>query len=142
ALLPMARARPSAPPPPPSRVTALPRELTRARSLPPLPPAHARRPFLQGEPIHDAALIASVRVDARGALVSSFGSGDQLAQLVAYIAHVVGLIQADFALDTFQALHAELSGQRMLMFQEGGDVVGLLMQPGEGAQELRQRLGV
>ncbi|MDB4975515.1 MAG: Response regulator [Myxococcaceae bacterium] len=127
----------------PTLLPGVPPTSERARNIPPPPPSQARRssptPAQAGS---DPALVASVRVDARGTLVSSFGSSDHLAQLVAYVAHLVALIQADFALDTFQGLHAELAGLRVLIFHEAGDLVGVLMEPGSASTELRQRLGV
>jgi hypothetical protein len=86
-----------------------------------------------------------VRVDSQGALVGTFagdGTGDLLPQLVAYVTRLITLLRADFSLDPFEALHAELSGMRIVLFEDGGETVGLMMRPGSAVQELRQRLGV
>jgi Domain of unknown function (DUF4388) len=113
-----------------------------ARRRPPPPPGAARGPFVGGEPPAGSSLIASVRIDARGEVVGAFGSDEQLPQLVAYVSRVASLLQAAFALDPFEALHAELSGKRLLIFQDQDELVGLVMKPGSAAQELRQRFGV
>jgi Domain of unknown function (DUF4388) len=113
-----------------------------ARRMPPPPPTAARRSLVDGEPLGGSSLIASVRIDARGEVVGAFGSDEQLPQLVAYVSRVASLLQAAFALDPFDALHAELSGKRVLIFQDQDELVGLVMKPSSAAQELRQRFGV
>lgn len=114
----------------------------RKSKLPPPPPASARVPFLGGEPLHEESVVASVRIDASGQLLGSSGTSDLLPQLVAYVSRLIALLRVDFALDPFEALHAELSGLRMLVIEDAGEMVGLLMRPGPAAQQLRQRLGV
>ncbi len=122
---------------PPEPPVSMPRPIAPARPsrLPPLPPAKSRSP-------EDAAIVASVRVDVRGEVVGTFGPDDQLGQLVAYVSRVAALVQADFALEPFDALHAELTGKRVLIYRDAGELVGVVMKPSAEAQELRQRLGV
>jgi hypothetical protein len=116
------------------------------RSKVPPPPPSGRRSAAPNEPANvGSALIASVRVDSNGAVVGTFageGTGDLLPQLVAYATRLIALLRADFALDPFEALHAELSGMRIMLFEDAGEMVGLMMRPGSAVQELRQRLGV
>lgn len=110
------------------------------RRLPPPPPAELRRPSTP--PSEDQSVLASVRMNAQGAVVGSSGGDDQLAQLTAYVARVAALIQDDFALAPFDALHAELAGKRVLIYRSQGELIGMVMKPGSAAQELRQKLGV
>lgn len=112
------------------------------RASPPPPPVPSRSSSMSGIPDAGSSLLACVRLDPRGDVVGAFGSDEQLAQLVAYVSRIAALVQADFALDPFDALHAELSGKRVLIFQDGRELVGLVMKPSSAAQELRQRLGV
>jgi hypothetical protein len=141
----------------PQRQTMLPPAELRRSRLPPPPPPAARRSLPPTEPLgatppatrrsapapgSDAAQVASVRVDAGGALVASHGAADHLAQLTAYVAQLLGLVRADFSLEPFEALYAELLGLRLLVYPEAGDVVGVLMQPGPAAQALRAELGI
>jgi hypothetical protein len=138
-------APPVEPEPSEGRTTLLPTfDLPRSRSsmVPPPPGSMTKVRAPGGEPIGDPALVASVRLDAQGALIDTYGSSDHLAQLVAYVVLVVSLIKVDFALDPFEALHADLLGLRVLIFREAGDILGLLMTPGSSTQDLRQRLGV
>ncbi|MEY4514321.1 MAG: hypothetical protein RLZZ450_6443, partial [Pseudomonadota bacterium] len=119
----------------------------RSKVPPPPPPAtSARRSSVPDESLqHDSALIASVRVDNNGEVVGTFageGTGDLLPQLVAYVTRLIALVRVDFSLDPFEALHAELSGMRIVLFEDAGEMVGLMMRPGSALQELRQRLGV
>ena len=86
--------------------------------------------------------IASVRLDRGGEVVASFGAVELLAQLVAYVGRLGSLLSNELGLDPFQALHAELLGRRFVMFADGRELVGLLLEPGADAQLLRQRLGV
>jgi hypothetical protein len=118
---------------PPGRRSEPPPQVTLPR---PIDPVRAER-----RPAHDDQL-ASVRIDARGEVRSSSGGDEQLAQLVAYVSRIAALVQADFALDPFDALHAELSGKRVLIYKEDDELVGTVWRPGSAAQELRQKLGV
>lgn len=114
----------------------------RVRGVPLPPPARGPEATLTDELGDDFTLLASVRVDAHGTLIDASGDHDHLTQLVAYVTRLVSLIQADLALDPFEALHAELAGLRVLVLTEAGETFGLLMQPGSAAQALRQRLGL
>jgi hypothetical protein len=130
--------RASTPPPVPAARPASRGAPTAALRLPPLPPP-ARKSSVPDE---DTAVIASVRIDMHGEVVGAFGGDDQLAQLVAYVSRIATLVQCDFALDPFEALHAELAGKRVLIYHDDNDLVGVVMRPSSAAQELRQRLGV
>ena len=114
----------------------------RLRGVPPPPTPSGPRATLANELIDDFTRLASVRVDAYGTLIDASGDHDHLVQLVAYVTRLVSLIQSDFGLDPFEALHAELAGLRVLVLKEAGETFGLLMQPGSAAKALRQRLGV
>jgi hypothetical protein len=132
------------PAPPPRRPPPPPPRSERPSAL---PPVSLPRPVDTGtprksEPPRDDSVLATVRIDARGEVVTGFGSDERLAQLVAYVSRVATLLQADFALDPFDALHAELSGKRVLIYAEAGELVGVVMKPSAAAQALRQRHGV
>lgn len=129
----------SLPPPPP--LADLSRTPVRGVPPPP-PPAGASRLFARSVSAPERALLASVRIDGQGNVMSSFGDTDLLSQLVAYVTQLMALVQAELSLDPFAALHAELEGKRVLVFEDAGETVGLLMRPGPEAHDLRQRLGV
>ncbi len=111
-------------------------------SIPPPLPSHLQRPLAEAEPVSGAALLASVRVDAHGEVIGAFGHREMLAPLVAYVAHMASRISAELGLAPFDALHAELSGLRVTVFDEDGEKIGVMMQPSREARELRQRFGV
>lgn len=104
------------------------------RGVPPPPPARVT-PRLD-------ALLASVRLDGRGELIAATGDSQTLAELTAYAMQLMALVRAELALDPFAALHAELAGHAVLLFEDAGDMVGVLLRSGSEAQELAQQLGV
>jgi hypothetical protein len=114
---------------------------TPVRGVPPPPPPMSSR-LIARPRAPESALLASVRVDEQGRVLSAFGDVDLLSQLVAYVVQLMALVQAELSLDRFAALHAELAGQRVLVFADATEVVGLMMRPGSEAQDLKQRLGV
>lgn len=90
----------------------------------------------------DAPVLASVRLSTAGEVLSSNGKAEQLAELVAYVTRIGELIGTELALDPFESLYAELGDERLLVFSDGDDVVGLLLTPGTTAEELRRQLGM
>jgi Domain of unknown function (DUF4388) len=95
-----------------------------------------------GEPGGADAVIASVRLNEYGQLVSSTGKAQVLAQLVAYVTRMTAIVAHHLALSPFVALEAELGGQRVLVFVDGADLVGLVLADGASAAELRKQLGL
>lgn len=89
-----------------------------------------------------ASLLASVRINLDGDLVSQSGSADSLASLVAYVTRMGALLGVQLGLRAFEALSADLGEQKALIFVEGHEMVGLLMSAGGTYAELRQQLGV
>jgi len=106
----------------------------------PPPPPPSERSAARSRPAGLA--LASVRLDSSGAVMASQGSVDLLSQLVAYVGRLAALLSQELSLDAFSALHAELLGLRVVVFQDAGELVGLMLEPGQHVQELRQRLGV
>jgi hypothetical protein len=88
------------------------------------------------------AALACVRVARSGEVVAAQGAVDQLTQLVSYVGRLTALISSELALDPFHALCAELMGLRVVVFEDAGELVGLMLEPGPEVQALRQRLGV
>lgn len=129
----------------PGAHTSFPSEGSR-RPIPPPPPpsqrsaSHARAVERVAAP--PRAALASVRLDAAGTVLASEGAADVLAQLAAYVGRIADLVGRELSLDPFSALHAELLGRRVVVFEDAGELVGLLLEPGQRAQLLRQQLGV
>lgn len=90
----------------------------------------------------EVGAVAAVRLDRSGDLLSSLGPCELLQPLVAYVGNLTRLLSRDLALDPFDALHAELVGLRVVVFEDAGELVGLLFEPGARAQMLRRQLGV
>jgi hypothetical protein len=103
-----------------------------ARSLAPVSHAMAR----------EGPVIASVRIDMNGEVVSHNGPSDSIAPLVAYVTRMGALLGPQLGLEPFEALAAELGKRRALVFVEGDEMVGLLLPAGALCQELRQQLGL
>jgi hypothetical protein len=118
--------------PSPKKATLLP------MSIPPSPTGALSGLACTGE----GPLIASVRIDMNGELVSQHGPVDTLAPLVAYVTRVGALLGSQLGLRAFEALSADLGGQKVLIFVEGDEMVGLLLSPGAMCAEIRQSLGV
>lgn len=125
--------------PPPFRGAIPPRLSVSPRASVPPPPAPLG---VSLAPSAGSAALACVRVARSGDVVAAQGPVDQLTQLVSYVGRLTTLISSELDLDPFHALCAELMGLRVVVFEDGGDLVGLLLQPGPEAQALRQRLGV
>lgn len=89
-----------------------------------------------------ADVIASVRLNEQGQLVSAAGRSQLLAQLVAYVTRMSAIVAHHLALEPFAALEAELGGQRAFVYVEGTDLVGLVLAEGAEAAEQRKRLGL
>lgn len=93
------------------------------------------------QPTLEAAVRAMVRISPNGEVLMSEGDQDMFAELVAYLTRLGAVLGAELALEPFESLHAELGGERLLVFLDGPDTVGLLLHKGPTAQELRQHLG-
>ena len=78
-------------------------------------------------------MIASVRIDMNGDVISEHGQNEQLAPLVAYVTRIGALLGATLGLEPFDAMHVELGGKRLLVFADGGEMVGLMMSAGPAA---------
>ena len=87
------------------------------------------------------AVRASVRLSSGGELVSAEGDEEMFGELVAYLIRLGAVLGAELALEPFESLHAELGGERLVVFADGSDTVGLLLRPGATASELRRQLG-
>jgi hypothetical protein len=94
------------------------------------------------EPSEEPPMIASVRIDMNGEVISEHGENDHLAPLVAYVTRIGALLGATLGLESFEALHVELGDKRLLVFADGGEMVGLMMSAGPAVSELRHQLGV
>jgi hypothetical protein len=112
------------------------RPLSGALSLAP-PPSDA-----DGLSAEEPAMIGSVRIDMNGDVIALHGQNEQLAPLVAYITRIGALLGATLGLESFDALHVELGGKRLLVFADGGEMVGLMLSAGPAVNELRLQLGV
>lgn len=88
----------------------------------------------------DGALTASVRIDMNGDIVAEHGDVAHLAQLVSYVTRLCVLLGPSLGLAPFDAMCVELGAQRLLIFSDGGDMVGLHVKPGPAHQELRKQL--
>ncbi|MFT3923173.1 MAG: DUF4388 domain-containing protein [Myxococcales bacterium] len=113
------------------------RPLSSALTLAPRPDHHGGLDALD-----EPAMIASVRLDMNGELISEHGQNEHLAPLVAYVTRIGALLGATLGLESFDALHVELGGKRLLVFADGGEMVGLMMSAGPAVNELRHQLGV
>lgn len=90
----------------------------------------------------DVALIASVRIDMNGDVVAQHGETVHLAQLVSYVTRLCALLGPSLGLAPFEAMTAELGSQRLLVFTDGSDMVGLQVKPSPAYQELRRQLRI
>ncbi len=90
----------------------------------------------------DAALVASVRIDMNGDVVGEHGETAHLAQLVSYVTRLCTLVGPALGLAPFEAMSVEIGAQRVLIFSDEGDMVGLHIHPGPAYQELRKQLRI
>jgi hypothetical protein len=81
----------------------------------------------------DSALTASVRIDM---------NGDIVAEHVSYVTRLCTLLGPTLGLAPFEAMSVELGAQRVLIFSDGADMVGLQVHPGPAYQELRRQLRI
>jgi hypothetical protein len=93
-------------------------------------------------PVEKRAMIASVRIDMNGEIVTEHGSHENLAALTAYVTRIGALLGVSLGLEAFDAMHVELGATRLLVFADGSEMVGLMMSPGPAVNELRQQLSV
>jgi hypothetical protein len=87
------------------------------------------------------AVRASVRVTPNGDVHRSEGELSMFGEFVAYATRLGVVLGGELALEPFESLHAEMGDERLLVFCDGEDIVGLLMPAGAAAAELRKQLG-
>lgn len=102
--------------------------------LPPPPPVPSERA--------ESAVVASVRITEDGQVIPGHGDADTLSQLVAYTMRLGTLAGAHLGLEPMDALYADLGDRRVVVFNDQGDTVGLVLTPGTTVTELRKQLGV
>jgi hypothetical protein len=112
-----------------------------ARRLEVVPSASEVRVSELGHSTAAQAVRASVRVSPNGEVLATEGDVAMFGELVAYVTRLGTVVGAELALDAFESLHAELGGERLVVFMDGPDTVGLLLPAGATAQELRKQLG-
>jgi hypothetical protein len=95
----------------------------------------------QGKPLRALAVRASVRVSPNGEVLNADGDVEMFGALVAYVTRLSVVLGTELGLEPFDSLHAELGGERLVVFADGPDTVGLLLRAGATAQELRKQLG-
>ncbi len=105
-------------------------------------PPSGLREAASGGAASSSSLLASVRINVDGEVVSHSGSAETLAPLVAYVTRMGALLATQLGLRGFEALSADLGGQKALIFVEGHEMVGLLLSSGSMFTEVRQQLGV
>lgn len=108
----------------------------------PSPPPAGLQPPASDAATSQSSLLASVRINLDGEVVSHSGSAETLAPLVAYVTRMGALLSTQLGLRAFEALSADLGSQKALIFVEGHEMVGLLMSSGSMYAEIRQQLGV
>jgi hypothetical protein len=87
------------------------------------------------------AVRASVRVTPNGDINHTEGELAMFGEFVAYATRLGVVMGAELALEPFESLHAEVGDERLLVFNDGADTVGLIMPAGAAAAELRKQLG-
>jgi hypothetical protein len=92
-------------------------------------------------PARESAVRAAVRVSPNGELLSAEGDTAMFAELVSYLVRLGVVLGGELALEPVESLHAELGSERLVVFTDGADTVGLLLRAGAMAQELRKQLG-
>lgn len=121
----------------PSREATGPRAVPMRRDppqLPPPPPLPVERP--------ESSVVASVRISEDGQVIPGHGDADTLSQLVAYTMRLGTLAGAHLGLGPMDAIYADLGDRRVVVFNDAGDTVGLVLTPGTTVTELRRQLGV
>jgi hypothetical protein len=86
---------------------------------------------------------ASVRVDARGSMISGRGAAQELAEAAGYAARLSQLIGEAFGMDGFSALESVHERHRRLVHMDtNGCLIALTAAPGADLQTLRERFGL
>lgn len=136
-----------------------PRAVTMRREPPPIPPPPALYPPSSTAPLApvpsvasvapvapvaraESAIVASVRVSEDGQVTTGHGDGEALSQLVSYTVRLATLAGAHLGLGPLDALYADLGDRRVVVFNDDGDTVGLVLTPGSTVNDLRRQLGV
>lgn len=127
---------------PPPREATGPRAVPMRREPPQLPPPPPPTPATQLAERSESAVIASVRISEDGQVIPGHGDADTLSQLVAYTMRLGTLAGAHLGLEPMDALYADLGDRRVMVFNDQGDTVGLVLTPGTTVAELRRQLGV
>jgi hypothetical protein len=126
------------------------------REPPPIPPPPALYPPASTAPLApipsvtppapiaraESSIIASVRVSEDGQVTTGHGDGEALSQLVSYTVRLATLAGAHLGLGPLDALYADLGDRRVVVFNDDGDTVGLVLTPGSTVNDLRRQLGV
>ncbi|MDQ2646580.1 MAG: DUF4388 domain-containing protein [Myxococcota bacterium] len=129
------------PPPKPSpeprpAKTAL--SAVKSTSPPPLESSAPQSPLVPVSMIE-----ASVRVDARGSLISGRGAAQELAEVAGYAARLSQLIGEAFGMDGFSALESVHERHRRLVYVDAnGGVIALTATPEADLHTLRQKFGL
>lgn len=135
---------------PPPKPPAAPRAVRAAAGLAAIksaPPARSDSPEPSSSPqspLVPAALIeASVRLDARGAMVSGRGAAEELAEVAGYAARLAQLIGEAFGMDGFSALESVHERHRRLIgVDANGGLIALTAAPQAELGALRQKFGL
>lgn len=130
---------------PPTQAATGPRAVTMRREPPPIPPPPALLPPTSQPPPParvESAILASVRVSEDGEVTAGHGDGEALSQLVSYTVRLATLAGAHLGLGPLDALYADLGDRRVVVFNDDGDTVGLVLTPGSTVNDLRRQLGV
>ncbi len=121
--------------------------LSAVKSAPPLPSTNAsqREPSSAPQaPMVPVSMIeASVRVDARGSMISGRGAAQELAEVAGYAARLSQLIGEAFGMDGFSALESVHERHRRLVYMDAnGGLIALTAAPEADLQPLRQKFGL
>jgi hypothetical protein len=133
-------ARQSSPPPLPAAALANRRPSSPAH--PPVTVSASDFGSVQATLPQEGLVLATVRIDMNGEIVERQGAADALAPLVGYVTRMGALLGLSLGLEAFEALSADLGKKRALVYVEGTEMVGLLLEPGARYQELRHQLSV
>lgn len=140
-------------PVPPPKPSAVPRPVRAATTVisaiksvppPPEPPANQEPTSSPQSPLIPIGLIeASVRVDARGSMISGRGAAQELAEVAGYAARLSQLIGEAFGMDGFSALESVHEHHRRMVYVDAnGGLIALTAAPQADLAALRQKFGL
>lgn len=139
------------PPPKPSvaprPVRPAPTVIAAIKSVPPAVPEKLDDQELISAPqspsIPVAMIEASVRLDARGSMISGRGAAEELAEVAGYAARLSQLIGEAFGMDGFSALESAHERHRRLVYVDAsGGLIALTAAPQADLQALRVKFGL